>query len=159
MRPGQNLHPENPGNQDIGETIDALEQMNLGILFAMGGDGTLRGASAISREIEKRRLKVAVIGVPKPIDNDISYIKRSVGFSTAVSGAGRAISSAHNEFTHVPIPMPASKRKKLDPEGWAWNSVLTITGQPKDTQARTEMGVSMEGIEGMDTLPFHNTGR
>jgi 6-phosphofructokinase 1 len=37
-----------------------------------------------------------------------------------------------NEFTHVPIPMAVSKRKKVDPEGWVWNSVLTATGQPKE---------------------------
>jgi 6-phosphofructokinase 1 len=36
------------------------------------------------------------------------------------------------EFTHVPIPMAVSKRKKVDPEGWVWNSVLTATGQPKE---------------------------
>jgi 6-phosphofructokinase 1 len=280
------------GNQDIGEMVDTLERMNIGILFTLGGDGTLRGASAISEEIERRRLKIAVIGIPKTIDNDISYIQRSFGFATAVSEAGRAITSAHveaqgarngiglvklmgresgfiatyaalaysdvnfclipevpftlesflkvlherlekkdhavivvaegagqdilektgerdasgnvrfqdigiflrdqinayfkrtgtdfslkyidpsytirsvpadandsafclllgqnavhagmagrtnmvvgfwgNEFTHVPIPMAASKRKKVDPEGWVWNSVLTATGQPKE---------------------------
>ena len=37
-----------------------------------------------------------------------------------------------NEFTHVPIPMATSKRKKVDPEGWVWNSVLTATGQPRE---------------------------
>jgi 6-phosphofructokinase 1 len=37
-----------------------------------------------------------------------------------------------NEFTHVPIPMATSKRKKVDPGGWVWNSVLTVTGQPKE---------------------------
>jgi 6-phosphofructokinase 1 len=85
------------GNQDVAEMVDTLEQMNIGILFTLGGDGTLRGASAISAEIERRRLKVAVIGVPKTIDNDISYIQRSFGFATAVSEAGNAISSAHIE--------------------------------------------------------------
>jgi 6-phosphofructokinase 1 len=280
------------GNQDIGEMVDTLEQMNVGILFTIGGDGTLRGASAISEEIERRRLKIGVIGIPKTIDNDISYIQRSFGFATAVSEAGRAITSAHieaqgarngiglvklmgresgfiaayaalaysdvnfclipeipftlesflkalterlekrghavivvaegagqelvektgerdasgntrfrdigiflrdqihayskrtatdislkyidpsytirsipadandsafclllgqnavhagmagrtnmvvgfwgNEFTHVPIPMATLKRKKVDPEGWIWNSVLTVTGQPRE---------------------------
>ena len=280
------------GNQDIGEMVDTLERMNIGILFTVGGDGTLRGASAISKEVERRRLKIAVIGIPKTIDNDISYIQRSFGFATAVSEAGRAIISAHieaqgarngiglvklmgresgfiaayaalaysdvnfclipevpftlesflkilnerlgkkshavivvaegagqdilektgerdasgnvrfqdigiflrdqinayfkstgfgislkyidpsytirsvpadandsafclllgqnavhagmagrtnivvgfwvSEFTHVPIPMATSKRKKVDPEGWVWNSVLTATGQPKE---------------------------
>lgn len=85
------------GNQDITEMVDALERMNIGILFTIGGDGTLRGASAISREIELRKLKIAVIGIPKTIDNDISYIQRSFGFATAVSEAGRAITSAHIE--------------------------------------------------------------
>jgi 6-phosphofructokinase 1 len=37
-----------------------------------------------------------------------------------------------NEFTHVPIPMATSERKKVDPEGWVWNSVLTLTGQPRE---------------------------
>src|SRR5512139_2537844 len=85
------------GNQDIGEMVDTLERMNIGILFTVGGDGTLRGASAISEEIERRKLKIAVIGIPKTIDNDISYIQRSFGFATAVSEAGRAITSAHIE--------------------------------------------------------------
>ncbi len=85
------------GNQDITEMVDTLERMNIGILFAIGGDGTLRGASAISEEIQRRRLKTAVIGIPKTIDNDISYIQRSFGFATAVSEAGRAITSAHIE--------------------------------------------------------------
>jgi 6-phosphofructokinase 1 len=280
------------GNQDVGEMVDTLERMNIGILFTLGGDGTLRGAGAIAGEVERRRLKTAVIGIPKTIDNDISYVQRSFGFATAVSEAGRAISSAHveaqgarngiglvklmgresgfiatyaalaysdvnfclipevpftlesflkalherletkdhavivvaegagqdlvektgerdasgnirfqdigiflrdqinayfkrkglefslkyidpsytirsvpadandsafclllgqnavhagmagrtnmvvgswsNEFTHVPIPMAVSKRKRVDPEGWVWNSVLTITGQPKE---------------------------
>ena len=35
-------------------------------------------------------------------------------------------------FTHVPIPLAVSKRKKIDPDGWVWSSVLTCTGQPKD---------------------------
>jgi len=280
------------GNQDVGEMVDTLEQMNIGILFTIGGDGTLRGASAIAEEIDRRKLKIAVIGIPKTIDNDIAYVQRSFGFATAVSEAGRAITSAHveaqgakngiglvklmgresgfiaayaalaysdvnfclipevpftiegllnslndrltkrghavivvaegagqdlleasgerdtsgnirfgdvgiflkdrihayfknkgtkivlksidpsytirsvpadandsafclllgqnavhagmtgrtnmvagvwhNEFTHVPMPMATSTRKKMDPEGWVWNSVITVTGQPRE---------------------------
>ena len=37
-----------------------------------------------------------------------------------------------NEFTHVPIHAAASERKKIDPDGWLWNSVLTSTGQPQE---------------------------
>jgi 6-phosphofructokinase 1 len=85
------------GPQDISEIVDTLECMNIGILFTIGGDGTLRGAQAISEEIERRNLKIAVIGVPKTIDNDISYVERSFGFETAISEAQRAIYAAHIE--------------------------------------------------------------
>ncbi|MGE5256244.1 MAG: ATP-dependent 6-phosphofructokinase [Hyphomicrobiales bacterium] len=85
------------GNQDVGEMVDTLDRMNLGILFAVGGDGTLRGAQAIAEEIGRRGLKICVIGIPKTIDNDISYVERSFGFETAVSGAVKAIDAAHTE--------------------------------------------------------------
>ncbi len=85
------------GNQDVGEMVDTLDRMNLGILFAVGGDGTLRGAQAIAEEIGRRGLKISVIGVPKTIDNDISYVERSFGFETAVSRAVQAIDAAHTE--------------------------------------------------------------
>ena len=37
-------------------------------------------------------------------------------------------------FTHVPIPLAVSERRRVDPRGWAWGSVLTSTGQPRDMQ-------------------------
>jgi 6-phosphofructokinase 1 len=85
------------GPQDIGEMVDTLEHMNVGILFAVGGDGTLRGARAIDQEVNRRNLKISVIGVPKTIDNDISSVDMSFGFVTAVSEARGAISAAHTE--------------------------------------------------------------
>ena len=87
------------GPQDVAEMVDTLERMNLGILFTIGGDGTLRGGRAIAEEAGKRGLKISVIGVPKTIDNDISYVQRSFGFETAVTVAGAAITSAHTEAT------------------------------------------------------------
>ena len=85
------------GPQDISDMVDTLERMNVGILFTLGGDGTLRGAHEIHKEIERRKLKIAVIGIPKTIDNDISFISKSFGFETAVGESRIAISSAHAE--------------------------------------------------------------
>ena len=87
------------GPQDVCEMVDNLERMNVGILFAIGGDGTLRAAQAISEEIGGRGLKIGVIGIPKTIDNDISYVQLSFGFETAVSESRTAIYSAHTEAT------------------------------------------------------------
>jgi 6-phosphofructokinase 1 len=85
------------GPQDVSEMVDTLERMNIGILFTIGGDGTLRGAQAISEEIRRRGLKIAAIGIPKTIDNDISFVQKSFGFETAVSEARRATYAAHRE--------------------------------------------------------------
>lgn len=85
------------GPQDVSEMVDTLERMNIRILFAIGGDGTLKGARAIAEEIGKRNIKIGVIGIPKTIDNDISHVDASFGFDTAVSEARTAIYSAHNE--------------------------------------------------------------
>lgn len=85
------------GPQDVADMVDTLERLHIGILFAIGGDGTLRGAQAISQEIGRRGLKIAVIGIPKTIDNDISFIDLTFGFETAVSEARTAIYAAHTE--------------------------------------------------------------
>ena len=100
----QNIHQQggtilgsSRGPQEVSEMVDTLEQMNVGMLFTIGGDGTLRGSQEIAEEIERRKLKIAVIGVPKTIDNDISFVQQSFGFVTAVSEATKAIYSAHAE--------------------------------------------------------------
>jgi len=85
------------GNQDVEKMVDTLEIMNINVLFCIGGDGTLRGAHCIYQEIEKRKLKISVAGIPKTIDNDIDLIQKSFGFETAFSIANNIIRNAHNE--------------------------------------------------------------
>jgi 6-phosphofructokinase 1 len=85
------------GNQDVGEIVDRLIQLDVDILFCIGGDGTLKGAHAIYEEISRRYLKISVAGIPKTIDNDINLINKSFGFETAFSIATDIIRSAHNE--------------------------------------------------------------
>jgi 6-phosphofructokinase 1 len=90
------------GPQDIDEIVDCLERMNIGILFMVGGDGTLMAASRIADIVIKRGLKISVVGIPKTIDNDIYMVARSFGFETAVEVATEAIKGAHNESTGYP---------------------------------------------------------
>ena len=45
---------------------------------------------------------------------------------------GMVVGFWNGEFTHVPISLAVSRRKKIDPEGWLWSSVLASTGQPRD---------------------------
>lgn len=89
------------GNQETSLMVDALVSLNIGILFTIGGDGTLRGAHAIAEEVNNRGLNISVIGIPKTIDNDISFIQTTFGFDTAVSEARRATHTAHIEAIGV----------------------------------------------------------
>lgn len=85
------------GPQDVGRMCDTLERLNVNMLFCIGGDGTLRGAGAIAKEVKKRNQKVSVIGIPKTIDNDLSFIGRSFGFETSVYSTSSTLTSAHME--------------------------------------------------------------
>ena len=94
---GGTLLGSSRGDQDVEKMVDTLEIMNVNILFCIGGDGTLRGAHDIHNEIELRKLKISVAGIPKTIDNDIDLIQKSFGFETAFSIANDIIRNAHNE--------------------------------------------------------------
>jgi 6-phosphofructokinase 1 len=85
------------GPQDEADMVDHLVRYGVDILFAVGGDGTMKGACKIVDEINKRDLPISVIGVPKTIDNDLVGSERSFGFDTAVETARAAIIGAHNE--------------------------------------------------------------
>ena len=90
------------GAQDIDRVVDCLEVNHIGILFMVGGDGTLMAASKIADTIMQRDLKISVVGIPKTIDNDIHLVSRSFGFDTAVDVSRMAIQGAHNEATAYP---------------------------------------------------------
>jgi 6-phosphofructokinase 1 len=79
------------------DIVDYLEANGINQLFVIGGDGTQKGALAISQEVIRRGHKIAVVGVPKTIDNDLSFVQRSFGFETSVSMAVDAVYGAHTE--------------------------------------------------------------
>ncbi|MCB1194875.1 ATP-dependent 6-phosphofructokinase [bacterium] len=85
------------GNQDPALMADELEKLGVNILFCVGGDGTQRGAHEICTVLKRRGKKIAVVGIPKTIDNDILHIEKSFGFETAFSKACEAIEAAHVE--------------------------------------------------------------
>ncbi|MDD7014656.1 MAG: ATP-dependent 6-phosphofructokinase [Spirochaetales bacterium] len=85
------------GGDRVTDIVDTIERLGINMMFIIGGDGTQRGSLDIGNEIERRGLKVAVVGIPKTVDNDLQFIDRSFGFETAVQQATKAVNSVHME--------------------------------------------------------------
>ncbi|MDT8271635.1 MAG: ATP-dependent 6-phosphofructokinase [Desulfomonilia bacterium] len=90
------------GAQEIPEVVDAIERLNLNIMFFIGGDGTLKASSLTAQEAMKRGYKCSVISIPKTIDNDIQFVSKTFGFDTAVEEARKVIQCAHVEAKGAP---------------------------------------------------------
>lgn len=91
------------GRFDPAAMVDYLVSQRFNVVLTVGGDGTTRGAMALVEEIQKRNLPIAVVGVPKTIDNDIPFVDPSFGFSTAVARARDVLESAHAEAKGAPF--------------------------------------------------------
>jgi 6-phosphofructokinase 1 len=89
------------GPVDISVAVEFLIRQKVDMLFCIGGDGTQRGGNALFAEAHKRGHRLAVVGIPKTIDNDVRYVSRTFGFGTAVDEAVRVINSAHTEARSV----------------------------------------------------------
>jgi len=94
---GSFLGSSRGGGKEVSKIVDAMEQLNLNMLFTVGGDGTQRGSIDIAEEIDKRKLKIALVGIPKTVDNDFALIQKSFGFDTAVGKAVEVVAAAHME--------------------------------------------------------------
>ncbi len=80
----------NPLDEGDGQLIvDGYAKLGLDGLVAIGGDGTLTTCHGFCQ------LGLAVVGVPKTIDNDIPHTDRTFGFDTAVQAAVDAIDRLH----------------------------------------------------------------
>lgn len=90
------------GPVDTKRAVENLISRNVNILFTVGGDGTQRGANDIYQEALRRGHLLSVVGVPKTIDNDVSFVSRTFGFFSAVEEAKRILDCAHTEARSVP---------------------------------------------------------
>jgi 6-phosphofructokinase 1 len=89
------------GPVNVTRAVDNLIARGVNILFTIGGDGTQRGANDLYQEARKRGHALAVVGVPKTIDNDVTFVSRTFGFFSAVEEAKRVLDCAHTEARSV----------------------------------------------------------
>jgi 6-phosphofructokinase 1 len=85
------------GPVDMDAAVDFLMALRVNQLYTVGGDGTQRGGQALFDRARARGYALSVVGIPKTIDNDVRFVTRTFGYTTAVSEAVRVIQSAHTE--------------------------------------------------------------
>ncbi len=100
-RDGGTILGTSRGPVDIPTAVDYLVKRGVNLLFTVGGDGTQRGGSALFEEAQRRQHPLAVVGIPKTIDNDVMFVDRTFGFTTAVDAAREVIDCAHTEAHSV----------------------------------------------------------
>ncbi|WP_404341954.1 6-phosphofructokinase [Pseudoalteromonas mariniglutinosa] len=70
----------------ISQAANTLRKLHISALIVIGGDGSFHGLDALSEHWQG-----TLIGLPGTIDNDLSGCDHTIGFSTAVNTATRAI--------------------------------------------------------------------
>ena len=65
------------------KALNTCRLLGLDGIVAIGGDGTFRGALALSRQAAQRGMSLQVVGIPATIDNDIGCSYYTIGFDTA----------------------------------------------------------------------------
>lgn len=69
------------------KAIGTCKLLGLDGIVAIGGDGTFRGALALSRQIAEDGQTLRVVGIPATIDNDVGCSHYTIGFDTACNTA------------------------------------------------------------------------
>ena len=69
------------------KALGTCKLLGLDGIVAIGGDGTFRGALALSRQAAERGMDLQVVGIPATIDNDIGCSDYTIGFDTACNTA------------------------------------------------------------------------
>ncbi len=73
------------------KALATCKLLGLDGIVAIGGDGTFRGALALSRQAAENGHHLQVVGVPATIDNDIGCSHYTIGFDTACNTAVECI--------------------------------------------------------------------
>ncbi len=89
------------GPVDFKIAVENLIRRKVNLLFTIGGDGTQRGGRDLFVEAKRRGYPLAVVGIPKTIDNDVPFVTRTFGYFTAVEEAAKVLERAHTEARSV----------------------------------------------------------
>jgi 6-phosphofructokinase 1 len=139
------------GGFDVEAILTFLVEHNIQHLYVVGGDGTHRAAYKIHQACMQNDMNVAVAGIPKTIDNDIDFIDRSFGFTTAVAAAQDAIQTAKTEAM-CKVPNGIGVIKLMGRSAGFLAAFAALGSGDVDAVLIPEVPIVLEGDNGI--LPF-----
>lgn len=100
-RQGGTILGTSRGPVNVPAAVDDLVRRQIDVLFTIGGDGTQRGGNALYQEARRRGRPLAVVGIPKTVDNDVAFVSQTFGYPTALEEARVVLDRAHTEVKSV----------------------------------------------------------
>lgn len=135
------------GQRDTKVMVNRLEALGVNMLFVIGGDGSQRGAKDMYEEARRRGSQMAIVGVPKTIDNDLMFMDRSFGYQTAFAMACQAVTAAHTEARGARNGLGLVKLMGRD-SGFIACSAALATGEANAVLI-PEVPFKLEGADGL----------
>lgn len=146
-RDGGTILGASRGSQSAEVMVDFLQREKVDVLLTLGGDGTQRGAHAIAAEALRRGYRLSVVGIPKTIDNDILYVRRTFGFASAVDQARSVLACAHAEAKAYPNGVALVRLMGRDSGFIA--AAATVASQEVNLVLIPEVSFRLEGERGL----------
>jgi len=121
-----------PTENDLERIVSLLGQHDIRYLLLIGGNGSLRGAEAISQAAHRLNHDVCVVGVPKTVDNDIPRTDRCPGFGSAARYVAQAVRDLGMDVRG--LPQPASILETMG-RSVGWLAAASVLGKIDEAHA------------------------
>ena len=94
-----------PREEDLERCVAHLRRLDVRSLIFMGGNGTMRGAGIVRDFCRRSSFDIAIVGVPKTIDNDITATDRCPGFASAARFVAQSTLDLAMDIRSLPQPV------------------------------------------------------
>ena len=94
-----------PASDHLKQLLDFLRLNHVHDLLFVGGNGTMRGAEAVSRFCEEHEFNARILGVPKTVDNDIEATDRCPGYASAARYVAQSTRDLGMDVRSLPQPV------------------------------------------------------
>ena len=119
---------------DMADAFATLQENNVSCLVSIGGNDSAENAHLFHLEAQKRDYPLAVIGVPKTIDNDLPATDHCPGFGSAARFLALATMSSARDAEAMGVDRPITIIEAMGRNA-AWLAVASGMGKREERDA------------------------